>query len=559
MIARRKIPLILAVVAVAALMLACLYLVLAPYRVTAFQFSKLGVTVTQERFLTQDVNIAISYTRGTTVYYTTDGSTPDQTATRYTSPIPLAVAQGEFPNCLVLKAIAYYDDGTCSDVVTHTFFSHVNMKEWSQNLIMSISGDPSQLTDGPDGILYGDNVHLRGETTEREVYIEAISPSGRIIFEQAAGARVHGGSSREQPVKSLKLYARREYSPESGMFEIDVFGTIGADGSVIDKYDKLVLRNHGNAHNWGGFVLDDLNQQLATQAGHLDAKSTIPAVYYLNGEYQGFFWLQESVCEEYLKDKFGGDSGRFVILEAAETQKLVDNTAPLKAEAAISFNENYDKFSAMDLTNDDNYAQLCQFMDVENYLEYFAYNIYINSWDWPHNNVKCYRYYAPEDGQYGDDRLDGRWRFIYHDMDFSFGSYDYHEDSRATYNKLEQVLDPSVNQYELSRHSPLLAAVLKRPDCKNYFVQEILRLMNGVLTPENVEITLSNIAAQRQKDIGRYLTYMDHLSPNIFGLTWAEVYGARMEQYVAFAEQRPAYMKQFLIEELDLPADYFDS
>jgi len=209
------------------------------------------------------------------------------------------------------------------------------------------------------------------------------------------------------------------------------------------------------------------------------------------------------------------------------------------------------------LTDESNYAELCAFIDVENYLEYYAYNIYINSWDWPHNNNKCYRFYAGEDGVYGEGNLDGRWRYLYHDMDFSFGSYDYHEDSNVAYNKLKQVLDPNDDQYAESRHSPLLAALLKREDCKTYFIDETLRLMNGVLSAKNVEATLKEIELERGKDLARFLVFMDELDPNMFGLSWSEVYKIRMEQYVFFAEGRPTYMKQFLIQELDLPEDYF--
>lgn len=551
MIVRRKIPVLLAVSSAAALLLICLYLALSPYRVTAFRFSKLGVTVTQQRFLTQDVNLTISCPKDAVVYYTTDGAAPDENSMRYTAPIPLTAADGDFPNCLLLKAVAYYADGTCSDVVTHTFFSHVNMDDWTQNLIMSISGEPSELTDAPDGILYGANALLRGETTEREVYVEAISPTGRTVFEQAAGARVYGGFSRNSSLKSLKLYARREYAPQGGMFKIDVFGTVGADGSVIDQYDKLVLRNHGNDLGWGGFVLDDLNQQLAAQAGHDDTKSTVPAVYYLNGVYQGFYWLQENVCEEYLQDKFGGKNGRYAILEGTETQKSGNQNDPLAQTAANEYRELYNQFAYTDLTDDNNYKNLGQVIDIENYLEYYAYNIYISNWDWPHNNYKCYRYYAEDGGQYEKGNLDGRWRFLYHDMDVSFGAYE-HADSVVSYNNLQAILDPTNVRY-----APLLANLLRRTDCKTYFVNEMVRLMEGALSAENVKATLDSIEEGRGKDLVRFLSYITKLKPG--KLTWTEIYQIRMEQYVAFAQQRPAYMKQFLIEELDLPADYFGS
>ena len=50
----------------------------------------------------------------------------------------------------------------------------------------------------------------------------------------------------------------------------------------------------------------------------------------------------------------------------------------------------------IDLTNDVIYEKLCELIDVENYLEYYALQIYILNEDWPHNNYKVYRYYAAQ-------------------------------------------------------------------------------------------------------------------------------------------------------------------
>ena len=56
------------------------------------------------------------------------------------------------------------------------------------------------------------------------------------------------------------------------------------------------------------------------------------------------------------------------------------------------YNTKYDAFVNSDLTDDAEYAKLCDFMDVEDYLDYYAWNITINNWDWPNNNYKVFRY-----------------------------------------------------------------------------------------------------------------------------------------------------------------------
>jgi hypothetical protein len=61
-------------------------------------------------------------------------------------------------------------------------------------------------------------------------------------------------------------------------------------------------------------------------------------------------------------------------------------------------------------------------MDVENYLEYFAMNIYIGNEDWPHNNYRLYRYY-PADGEGSVKHLLTENGDSIACMDFSFGIY----------------------------------------------------------------------------------------------------------------------------------------
>ena len=48
------------------------------------------------------------------------------------------------------------------------------------------------------------------------------------------------------------------------------------------------------------------------------------------------------------------------------------------------------------MTDDAVYKKLCEVIDVENYISYYALQIFIGNEDWPHNNYKVYRYYAAE-------------------------------------------------------------------------------------------------------------------------------------------------------------------
>ena len=519
--------------------------------VDAMRFTKGLVSVTEQGFLTSSSLLTLSAPDGAAIYYTTDGSEPDTSAMQYTEPIPFQGLVGNFPNSIVLKARAYFEDGSVSEVGTRTFFCASDVKNRYKHVIFSITGDPKQLTEGPDGILFGDNVELRGKESERKVYVEAINRDGSVIFEQYAGARVYGAASRLSAIKSLKLFARKEYDPDHGQFDIDVFGTTGADGAVIPEYDKLVLRNYGNDFQFA-FVRDELNQRLAAKAGYTDCEAVVPALVYLNGAYYGLMYLHETYCDDLFKDKYGAGNGKYEVLEGKDGKMNVEEEDAEMAAIATTYNTNYEEFSKADLLDDTIYAQLCAFMDVENYLQNFAFNIYVNNNDWPQNNFKCYRYFAAEGESLGtaEARQDGRWRYLYHDIDFCFSIYEM-EETGASYNNLAQILDADSDRY-----SPLFAKLMERPDCRDFFLAEMQRLMNGALSADSIIETLDHMTTERFFEMRYYFEYLENLKKKNSDIwIWYEEYQRRTDNIRVFARQRAAYMEQFLKEAFAESAD----
>lgn len=506
----------------------------------AIVFSPQETLVTDEHFFSETTLLEIGAPEGTQIFYTTDGSEPNTNATEYTAPIELTATSGSFPNCLLIKAKAYYPDGTKSEVVTHTFWAHTEIETRFETILFSVSGQPEDLTNGANAIFYGENVQLRGEESEREVYIEALNSDGSLIFEQGAGVRPYGGASRESAIKSMKLYARKEYDPDHGKFNIDVFGTIGEDGEVMDKYDKLVLRNYGNDFQFA-FIRDELNQRLLAQVGYTNGEAVVPAVVYLNGKYYGLFYLHENYCDDFFKDKYGGGEGRYEVLEGNEKHKSVDEDDEENAAAAKEFNTTYKLLAYSDLTYEGNYEKLCKFIDVENYLQYYAYNIYINNNDWPQNNYKCYRYYAGEGEDYSEGEQDGRWRFLFHDMDYSMGLYG-QEETAADYNNLAHILDE-----EDDRYSPLFAGLMEREDCREYFLKAVESVMKGPLWEKNVDRTLDDMNAERSQEMVYFFEHLELLKETEDSIwIWYDGYLERIDVIKEFASKRKQYMEKFL-------------
>lgn len=476
------------------------------------------------------------------ITYTMDGSEPQQDGIRYEVPLLLEGTEEMSPKVYAIRAKAWYLDGASSDTYVHTYFVGDKVSERYSTMIFSITGNPSDLTEGPDGILFGENYSQRGRESERKVYIEAMSAEGAPLFQQYAGARVFGGSSREWVIKSLKLFARKEYQESMGTFETTVFGSKTLDGTKpINKYDKLVLRNGGDDFQ-NGFIRDELAQRLAEKAGFDAYEAVVPAVAYLNGEYYGFYWLHESYCDKYFQYRNGKSKGEYVVLEGSDRHKSYSDDE-MENAAAKEYNALYKKYSNLDLTVEEHYEELCAVVDVENYLDYMSFNMYISNTDWPQGNYRCFRYYATEGEAYGEGEMDGRWRFLMHDADIGFAMYTSAK-SAAQRNDVEQVLDSSHNRY-----SVLLKALLQREDCKQYFISKMLEYRDGVLSYESVCETLDGMCAERDTELEFYFDHFIGLKKNHSG-----IYASRkstdssIQKIKDFINLRGDYMTKYLEE-----------
>lgn len=478
-------------------------------------------------FYDQDISLEMLCPEGSSIYYTTDGSSPvegeikkdeamgqiSSRATKYESPIEMKENRGSFPAAYIVRAVSVDEAGKISDEYIRSYFLGENAKKRFTTPVFSIWGDPRELTDEPDGILAKENYKARGKDSERAVYIEALDTDASVIFSQTVGARVYGGYSRADSIKSLKLTARKEYGAKKIKFplfntpvldgediEVDDMES-GEAGDTVKKYKRLVLRNAGNDYQFA-FFRDELNQILARKAGLCDTEGVYPVVAYINGEYYGYFWLHENYCDSYFKSVYGDGDGEFVIVEGCETEKNEDED---HQEIVDEFNSTYEELINLDLTDDENYARVDDFIDVENYLDYYAFNIYVNNWDWPQNNYKCYRYCPAEGEPWGTGRFDGRWRFLFHDMDYSYSLYG------------QEVVKPDYDNYSHittegdERYSPLFVKLMERPELKEYYQNKIAELEETVLEPTNWEKTMREVDAMRSSEMIHYYKHLDNL------------------------------------------------
>lgn len=412
--------------------------------------NKIGSTVdspvkfsVEPGFYNTTQKLALTAEDAETIFYTVDGSDPTKDgAKRYRQKEITLRAKSDETSIVSVRAVAQYPDGSFSDVVTRSYILGGDISQRFDCLVFSINIDPDYLYNYEDGIfILGKmrddylatkpkreiqptdpaNWNQRGMAGERPAYVEVFEYTGNCIISQDCGLRIFGGWSRSNDQKNLRLYARTEYDEVNNRFRYEFFpDALDTAGNKIVSYKKLALRACAN-DNGSLFARDDAISAAAEAAG-IDVKKSRPAAVFLNGEYYGFSWLQGVFSEDWLDHEYNVTDGEWDILKGCEYMMIEDEEDPDWAAMNADWRKMYD-YAYTDLTDDKNFEELCELIDIDNFLTYYALNSYIGNGDWPNNNYKVYRYKSGSVEKSDQAPYDGKWRYMLYDTDFAFGLY----------------------------------------------------------------------------------------------------------------------------------------
>ncbi|RKD90729.1 CotH kinase family protein [Mangrovibacterium diazotrophicum] len=453
-----------------------------------------------------------------TVYYTTDGSDPDELSLFYYTPLQVDTA-------VTVKARIIKGGYLAGDVVTNSYFPAFN----KSLPVVFLSTQPENLWDYNTGIYTsGPNAQAsfpyKGANFwmdwEKPVHAEFYFTPGQTGFALDAGFKVFGNYSRGYEQKSLALYARSEYGPKH------IKGKL-FDNKALEEFDNLVLRSGGSdsfgeVQSWGTIVRDLFLTGIGLDM-KLDAQAGRPCVVYLNSDYWGIYNIREKVNEDFLADNNGIDKDEIDLLEYDGT--VVEGS-----------NENYvamlNFIDSNDLSVTDNYNYITTQMDVDNFIRYNVVEQYAHNTDWPGNNIKFWR-------QQGST---GKWRWILYDVDATFGIW-YFDDELHT-NSIALALDPDNDDWPNPAWSTfLLRSLMNNQGFKNRFINTFADHLNTTFLPDSVVSRITGCEAAIEDEIS----------------THAERWGGYEEQWEhnisrlkTFALERPAILREFILEQFSL-------
>ena len=515
------------------------------------------IIVSQEdSFCAGDLVLKLSDAGGYPIYYTLDGSIPGFESGFYEDPL-VFTATDEVRSC-VLRARSYDEStGEWGDLFTRTYFyadSMETLKERFSTYIVCLTSDPYNLYDYEYGIMVEGKIrdeyvnspeYISGKLTqpanftqqgrdwERDAFVEILSPDGERLIAQDAGMRIFGHASRQYYYKSFKLYARKAYGNDTFAYPFFADNTHGADQKVQDAYKRLVVRAHGFDKSVTLFR-EELFQTLCSQIEGIDSKSVAPVSVWLNGGYYNFEWLQEVYDDTYMEENYGlMQKGEYYQKVALRANKFPDD--PDEKAEDIRGKEDYQKvaeYAEKDLTDDETFAELEQLVDIDNMIQYFAIETYIANWDWPLNNIKLYRYYS-QNNVYGTGRQDGRWRYLYYDMEAGFNIYN---EEPEDWLDIETVME----------QNPLFGAVMKRPDMQEKFAKYIELCIKEYFTEDRVRAAVEKLCGERDSELAESFAYK-HSIDESYTMNMDDV-EQNKEVIYDFVEKRPEMMRQQIQE-----------
>ncbi len=429
------------------------------------------------------VTVALSSDPGAMIRYTLDGSEPTASSTLYQGPLTLS------ESCTV-RAAAQAEGALPSAPSAATYI----LGERHPGLYtVCVSGDYEALI-GPKGAL---NTGLKRD--DCDVFVEIYDAAGERLIGQACNFMISGHSSRQkQGQKAFRLKARAAYG--DSRFRAKLFSN-----RDYTAFKSITLRASGQ-DNQETHIRDSVLSALAADTSVMYLESEV-AVVYVNGQYWGLYNLRERVTPQGIAEYEGWDDPDDIL--------LVRNGERERGGLA-TYNSLMEWIGKADLSVPENLASLRKYVDVENYLDYVALEMYTCNLDL--SNVRCYC--NPVTG--------GKWKWILFDLDLSF---------RVDRNMARDWLIPGGVGTITQQDNTLFVKLMENAEMRDAFLTRMGNLLRGTFSADSViarfEARRDLIAAEIEINCARW-----RWSPD----KWREA----CDKFVEYAKARPAKLAEYL-------------
>ena len=389
-----------------------------------------------------------------TIYYTLDGSDPNENSTLWNG-TPIYIFQSK-----ILRARSYVNGLIPSTISSSSYLFNVH----HTTPIISVISDPQNLF-GPSGMF--DNPSLDLLKNASIDYFDS-TLNHNLLFSRRAGIIMDGGwGSRGLPQRPFRI-----------KFDDGVLGQGPISGFIIpdrtnrNQYSDFMLRNGSNQY----LILphkDAAQTKMMGDGTNNYYSAWRPASVYINGEYWGLYELREKFNTEMFEIYDGAIENTIEILGSSAQYGF--QLRAIEGDVQ-NFYDSYNLFSQINPLDTNFWTQADQYFDMIYYNDYIIGELWMNNADWGfnYNNLKIYR----------SNATNYSWRYILMDLEYGLLPNP-SNDFSCGYDLLGQLINwPSTDPG--NPHFNIFWKGLQNDRFKNYFINRFADQMNTVYLPSRL-------------------------------------------------------------------------
>ncbi|MCQ2095691.1 MAG: CotH kinase family protein [Bacteroidaceae bacterium] len=420
-----------------------------------------------------NLQVVVNIPEGATLRYTTDGSVPTL-ENGYTS------ATGIFS---VSSSTAYRfrffktgflpsDVKTCSYILNEYDFC---------GPIISIVTNNKNINGGEYGIFVAGNGHGRsgrGQQSkcnwnmdwDRPVSFEYLPDGKEVCFSQEVNMSAVGGWSRAWTPHSFKLKAAKEYGLKYMPYSF-------FDDKPYNKNKTLQIRNGGN--DTGCRIIDPCIAEIVARSGiDVDCQAYKPVFVYINGKIYNVLNMREPNNKHYAYANRGLNDEEMDQFEYSPDSAYVQMAGT---------RESFDKWYTLsaDASDPETYEEIKNIVDIDEFINYMAVEMYIGGSDWLNNsnNVKGYK------------AFDGKFRFVLFDTDgYNQVGNQFTSIEQSNWQSLDYIYDIGGSLYKEIELITIWLNMLQNEEFCKQFVDAFCLVAGSVFEPARCRAIIEELA-----------------------------------------------------------------
>lgn len=405
---------------------------------------------------------------GSTIHYTLDSSTPNETSPVYSGPIAIDATT-------VVRAVVISSDPLvpAGFVETNTYF----INEEFSVAVLSITGDQILTL-------------LNGSQIEPKGHLEFFDENGLMRDEGYGEYNKHGNDSWAYAQRGIDWITRDEFGYNDAIHH-RIFR-----GKTRDEFQRFMMKAGANDNYpfaGGGHVRDFYVQSLSQVADlEMDERTGEFCIIYANGQYWGLYDIREKVDDH--------DFTEYYYDQERDEMDFLKTWGGTWAEYGDfdNWNETRDLILDNDMTDPAFYAEVEDRYNTTSLIDYFVLNSYVVAADWLNWNTGWWRGYNTDGGAL-------KWRYILWDMDAVFGHYTNYTGIPDQSSGADICFPGALGNPGSQGHVPIWNALLENEDFRADYVNRMSDLSNSYFSCEFMQQHLDSLVTIMEPEMPRQI------------------------------------------------------